>query len=136
VPRKVGRYLQGHDVTTVPVQGWASIKNGKLLELIETLALTPSSVTTSGWSLTKTSRGALSLFCFSAPIISKRSSRMWEISRLRYKQPSLARSRTYMLAGLSRADSGIKDRHNGERLPDHAENDLAISYSSAMRNTK
>jgi hypothetical protein len=42
VPRKVGRYLQGHDVTTVPVQGWASIKNGKLLELIETLALTPS----------------------------------------------------------------------------------------------
>jgi hypothetical protein len=35
VPRQVTQTLPGHDVTTVPAEGWASVKNGKLLSLIE-----------------------------------------------------------------------------------------------------
>ena len=35
VPKEVARSLTGHDVTTVPDAGWASVKNGKLLALIE-----------------------------------------------------------------------------------------------------
>jgi hypothetical protein len=35
VPKQVGDYLPGHEVTTVPRKGWASVKNGKLLALIE-----------------------------------------------------------------------------------------------------
>jgi len=35
VPKQVTRILHGHDVTTVPEAGWASVKNGKLLALIE-----------------------------------------------------------------------------------------------------
>lgn len=33
LPRKLKRDMPGHDVVTVPEMGWASIKNGKLLEL-------------------------------------------------------------------------------------------------------
>ena len=33
LPRKLKRDLPGHDIVTVPEMGWASIKNGKLLEL-------------------------------------------------------------------------------------------------------
>ena len=36
VPKEVVRSLSGHDVTTVSDVGWASVKNGKLLGLIET----------------------------------------------------------------------------------------------------
>jgi hypothetical protein len=35
VPRQVGDHLPGYSVTTVPIEGWASVKNGKLLALIE-----------------------------------------------------------------------------------------------------
>ncbi len=35
VPRQVGDHLSGHSVTTVPIEGWASVKNGELLALIE-----------------------------------------------------------------------------------------------------
>jgi len=35
VPRQVIRSLPDYDATTVPASGWASIKNGKLLTLIE-----------------------------------------------------------------------------------------------------
>lgn len=35
VPRQMAHTLGGHDVTTVPDAGWASVKNGLLLELIE-----------------------------------------------------------------------------------------------------
>ena len=35
VPRKIARNLPGHDVTTVPAEGWAGARNGKLLGLIE-----------------------------------------------------------------------------------------------------
>ena len=35
VPKEVTRSLPGHHVTTVPEAGWASVKNGKLLALIE-----------------------------------------------------------------------------------------------------
>jgi hypothetical protein len=35
VPRKIARNLSGHDVTTVPAEGWAGARNGKLLGLIE-----------------------------------------------------------------------------------------------------
>lgn len=35
VPKQVARILPGHEVTTVPDAGWASVKNGKLLALIE-----------------------------------------------------------------------------------------------------
>ncbi len=35
LPRKLKRELAGHEVATVPEMGWASIKNGKLLELAE-----------------------------------------------------------------------------------------------------
>ncbi len=35
VPRQVAHNLRGHDVTTVPGAGWASVKNGVLLGLIE-----------------------------------------------------------------------------------------------------
>ncbi len=31
VPRRIVRYLPGHDVTTVPSEGWAGVRNGKLL---------------------------------------------------------------------------------------------------------
>jgi hypothetical protein len=35
VPKQVAGALPDHDVTTVPDAGWASVKNGKLLALIE-----------------------------------------------------------------------------------------------------
>jgi hypothetical protein len=35
VPRQVARHLPGYDVTTVPAEGWASVKNGMLLFQIE-----------------------------------------------------------------------------------------------------
>jgi hypothetical protein len=35
VPRQVGDHLPRHSVTTVPIEGWASVKNGTLLALIE-----------------------------------------------------------------------------------------------------
>jgi hypothetical protein len=35
VPSQVGDHLPGHSVTTVPIEGWASVKNGKMLALIE-----------------------------------------------------------------------------------------------------
>ena len=35
VPKQVARILARHDVTTVPDAGWASMKNGELLDLIE-----------------------------------------------------------------------------------------------------
>lgn len=31
LPRKLGRLLIGHDVSTVPEAGWAGVTNGKLL---------------------------------------------------------------------------------------------------------
>ena len=34
LPKDLVRELPGHDVTTVPQAGWASISNGKLLRLI------------------------------------------------------------------------------------------------------
>ena len=34
VPRQVGDHLPGHSITTVPIEGWASVKNGELLALI------------------------------------------------------------------------------------------------------
>ena len=36
VPRRLGALLVGHEVTTVPLIGWAGIKNGKLLTLAAT----------------------------------------------------------------------------------------------------
>jgi len=35
LPRKLTRHLPGHDVCTVPEMGWAGVKNGALLRLIE-----------------------------------------------------------------------------------------------------
>ena len=35
VPKKIVRNLPGHEVTTVPAEGWAGTRNGKLLSLIE-----------------------------------------------------------------------------------------------------
>ena len=35
LPRRLGKLLTGHVVSTVPREGWASIKNGKLLALAE-----------------------------------------------------------------------------------------------------
>lgn len=35
LPRKLKRHLLGHDVSTVPEMGWAGIKNGALLRLVE-----------------------------------------------------------------------------------------------------
>jgi hypothetical protein len=35
LPRKLKRHLPGHTVATVPEKGWAGIKNGALLRLIE-----------------------------------------------------------------------------------------------------
>lgn len=35
LPRKLKRCLVGHDVYTVPEMGWAGIKNGALLRLME-----------------------------------------------------------------------------------------------------
>jgi len=35
VPRKLAGELTGHDVSTVPKMGWAGIRNGVLLSLIE-----------------------------------------------------------------------------------------------------
>lgn len=34
LPKRLGRYLEGHDVATVPQMGWSGIKNGKLLQLM------------------------------------------------------------------------------------------------------
>ena len=34
-PRKLKQHLAGHDVFTVPEMGWAGIKNGALLCLVE-----------------------------------------------------------------------------------------------------
>ena len=31
LPRKLGRLLSGHEVTTVPQAGWAGVTNGRLL---------------------------------------------------------------------------------------------------------
>jgi hypothetical protein len=39
VPWGISRALSGHDVTTVQLAGWESIKNGKLLVLIEKAGL-------------------------------------------------------------------------------------------------
>lgn len=38
VPRRLGRELVGHDVHTVPQQGWKGKKNGELLTLMEAAA--------------------------------------------------------------------------------------------------
>jgi hypothetical protein len=35
LPRPLKRDLAGHDVSTVPEMGWAGIKNGALLRLVE-----------------------------------------------------------------------------------------------------
>jgi hypothetical protein len=35
LPRKLKLHLSGHDVSTVPEMGWAGIKNGALLRLME-----------------------------------------------------------------------------------------------------
>ena len=35
VPRKLGRELAGHEVSTVTGRGWSGVKNGKLLALAE-----------------------------------------------------------------------------------------------------
>jgi len=35
LPRRLVRDLQGHTVTTVPRQGWASRSNGELLRLVQ-----------------------------------------------------------------------------------------------------
>ena len=35
LPRRLKRELPGHDVSTVPERGWAGIKNGRLLALME-----------------------------------------------------------------------------------------------------
>jgi hypothetical protein len=32
VPARLGRELAGHEVDTVPAQGWSGIKNGRLLQ--------------------------------------------------------------------------------------------------------
>ena len=37
VPEKLGKLLVGHTYSTVQRQGWASIKNGKLLALAKAL---------------------------------------------------------------------------------------------------
>ncbi|HYO49894.1 MAG TPA: DUF5615 family PIN-like protein [Chloroflexia bacterium] len=37
LPRKLKNYLPEHEVKTVPQMGWASIENGDLLQLAETL---------------------------------------------------------------------------------------------------
>ena len=37
LPRKLKNYLPGHEVKTVPQMGWASIENGDLMKLAETL---------------------------------------------------------------------------------------------------
>lgn len=36
LPRKLKFELEGHEVYTVPQQGWAGVKNGNLLRLAET----------------------------------------------------------------------------------------------------
>ncbi|HEU0008667.1 MAG TPA: DUF5615 family PIN-like protein [Verrucomicrobiae bacterium] len=35
LPRKLGRALTGHEASTVPEMGWASIANGRLLALAQ-----------------------------------------------------------------------------------------------------
>ena len=35
VPRPLARHLTGHEVSTVPQQGWAGFKNGELLRRVE-----------------------------------------------------------------------------------------------------
>ena len=35
LPRRLVRDLHDHSVTTVPRQGWTSLKNGELLDLVE-----------------------------------------------------------------------------------------------------
>jgi hypothetical protein len=37
LPRPLKRELTGHDVSTVPEMGWAGVKNGELLALMEPL---------------------------------------------------------------------------------------------------
>ncbi len=37
LPRKLGRELAGHDVSTVPREGWAGLTNGALLDAIDSL---------------------------------------------------------------------------------------------------
>ena len=39
LPRRLKRELPGHQVATVPEKGWAGIKNGALLRLIESAAI-------------------------------------------------------------------------------------------------
>jgi hypothetical protein len=36
LPRRLGKYLTGHDAETVPRSGWAGVKNGRLLALAAT----------------------------------------------------------------------------------------------------
>lgn len=35
VPKKFKNLIQGHEVSSVPEKGWAGVKNGKLLTLIQ-----------------------------------------------------------------------------------------------------
>jgi hypothetical protein len=35
IPKKFKTLIQGHEVSTVPEKGWAGVKNGKLLALIQ-----------------------------------------------------------------------------------------------------
>ena len=39
LPRRLKRELPGHQVATVPEKGWAGIKNGALLRLIQSAAI-------------------------------------------------------------------------------------------------
>jgi hypothetical protein len=39
LPRRLKRELHGHHVSTVPEMGWAGIKNGALLRLIQSSAI-------------------------------------------------------------------------------------------------
>jgi predicted nuclease of predicted toxin-antitoxin system len=36
LPRRLGKYLEGHEVSTVQKCGWSGVKNGKLLALAAT----------------------------------------------------------------------------------------------------
>jgi hypothetical protein len=35
IPKKIKALIQGHEVSTVPEKGWAGVKNGKLLALVQ-----------------------------------------------------------------------------------------------------
>jgi len=35
IPKKIKNLIRGHEVSTVPEKGWAGVKNGKLLALVE-----------------------------------------------------------------------------------------------------